>query len=480
MKNYTSRMQFNSRVIFLFIALILTLSGTLVGAVPQLTITQPPAFRQFWSYMYGTATGIAFDDYWIAPLLYVPGLGWYSKPYDGDYGTYARVIPVYEGWKQVGDWETEMQTGGIDDLATIVVAYLIPKTSYPACYPFVSGAQNIPASLEAAAVASDRAMTTGQRKISWSGMDWFVKTSLRNADSYDRVGPGRNYFYDSNDNVWVDTSGKLHLKIVNINNKWTCAEISSALRMGYGTYRFYIDSRLDNLDKYATLGLFTWSDFASVAGNREIDLEFTTWGDNSILPNNAQYVVQPYGVSGNMFRYTMDSTAPSIQSFLWEPSRIAFSSRNELGPLISNWDYTKLSGIPVTKDERVHLNLWLNNSSGTVPGPSSGQPVEIVISKFEFIPWQDPARPVVAISGQAASDSLARTASDNFRFKLFGKVASKDCNGFILNDGSATPLNVLDSGHTFSVGDKLTVEGTLSPTTPKLLDTSSGRITPVN
>ena len=314
MKKCTFRTQLNSRVIYLFIALFLTFSGTPVCATPKLTITQPPAFRQFWSYMYGTVEGLPSSDYWVAPLLYVPGLGWYSKPYDGDYEPYARVVPVYI-YKEKGDWETEMQTGGIDDLATIVVAYLIPKIAYPACYPFVSGAQNIPASLEAAAVASDRAMTTGQRKITWSGIDWFVKTSLRSADSYDRVGPGRNYFYDSSDNVWVDTSGKLHLKIVNINNKWTCSEISSAIRMGYGTYRFYVDSRLDNLDKYATFGLFTWSDFASVAGNREIDLEFTTWGDNSILPNNAQYVVQPYEVSGNMFRYTMDVLGTDILHF---------------------------------------------------------------------------------------------------------------------------------------------------------------------
>lgn len=452
--------------------LVVLIAGSFASAAdaPQLKITQVPVFTQWWSYLYGTVTGVAPGDYWIAPLLYVPGLGWYSKPYDRDYPPYARIVSIRDD----GSWYTQMQTGGIDNLATIIAVYLIPKSSYPACYPFVAGAQCVPESLKAAAVASDRALTSQQRKISWSGQDWYVKTSQSDNHS-GKVGPGSNFFSDSTDNVWVDDNDKLHLKINYSNDRWNCAEIASATRLGYGTYRFYIDSRLDNLDRAATLGLFTWSDIAPVTGNREIDLEFTTWND-SILPNNAQYVVQPYIVEGNMLRYPMTSAVPSIHSFTWEPGKISFSSTDESGSPINSWDFVKTESIPKSADERIHMNLWVNNGSG----PSSGQPVEMVISKFEFTPWDDPAHPTFYLNGRAASANLTRQVSGKYKFKLSGKVIAKDTEGLVLDDGSPTPLRVLDPGHTFEIGNFLTVEGFLNPDAPKQLDTSSGRIMPLD
>lgn len=468
MKTVSVSKRYFLSVILLIITLSLTLSGTSALAEPQLKITQAPVFGQWWSYMHGTVTGVSEGDYWVAALLYVPGLGWYSKPYADDYGNYQRVIFINSG-----AWVTQMQTGGIDNLATIVAAYLIPKASYPACYPFTSGAQCVPESLIAASVASDRAMTTGQRKISWSGQDWYVKTSNSPIAS-GIVGPGSNYFSDSTDNVWVDGESRLRLKILYANNRWNCAEISSATRLGYGTYRFRVDSQLNNIDQYATLGLFTWSDFSPVAGNREIDLEFSTWG-LSILPNNAQYVIQPFGVSGNMQRYVMPSITPTTHTFVWQPGSVSFESRvTGTGALINSWTYTG-AGVPVSADERVHLNLWLNNTSG----PSNGQPVEVAIHSFEFTPWVDPARPTMGINGEAANHSLTRIVADKYRFKLFGKVTAKDTKGLTLDDGSQTPLTVQDPGHTFKVGDFLSVEGVLSGSAPKLLDTSTGRIIPV-
>ena len=264
-------------------------------------------------------------------------------------------------------------------MAAYYAVYLIPKSSYPACYPFISGAQSVPQSLINASVASAIVMTTGQRKINWSGQEWYVKASEVSGVG-GRVGPGYNYFADTTGNVWIDTEGNLHLKITYANGHWSCAELMSATTLGYGTYRFTCNTRLDTIDKNVTLGLFTWSDFASVVGNREIDLEFTTWGD-TILPNNAQYVVQPYGVSGNMLRYQMTSAAPSVHSFAWDPSKVIYTSALPSGSLINTWTFSRSADVPKSLDERVHLNLWLNGAA-----PYSGQPVEVVISKFEFTP----------------------------------------------------------------------------------------------
>src|SRR5574341_2445673 len=113
------------------------------------------------------------------------------------------------------------------------------------------------------------------RQISFSGYMWNVKKSNG------RVGPGPNYFYYSTQNVWVDLSGKLHMKLRKNKGKWYCSEIVSNQNFGYGTYRFYIDSYVDNLDPNVVLGLFTWSDNPDY-NHREIDQEFARWAD----PNN--------------------------------------------------------------------------------------------------------------------------------------------------------------------------------------------------
>ena len=75
----------------------------------------------------------------------------------------------------------------------------------------------------------------------------------------------------------------------------------SAESFGYGTYRFYVDTAPQKIDRNVTLGLFTWSDAPGYA-HREIDVECGTWG-NASDANNAQFVVQPYRPRGHLIRY---------------------------------------------------------------------------------------------------------------------------------------------------------------------------------
>src|SRR4051812_19512341 len=118
--------------------------------------------------------------------------------------------------------------------------------------------------------------------LAFSGYSWVVKASSG------KVGPGPNYFSSSANNVWVDNLGRLHLRITKQGSRWFCAEVVSQASFGYGTYRWYLDSPVDNLDPNVVLGLFTWSDLPDYA-NREIDIEFSRWGAARNL--NAQFVV---------------------------------------------------------------------------------------------------------------------------------------------------------------------------------------------
>ena len=217
-----------------------------------------------------------------------------------------------------------------------------------------------------------------QRTISFSGHNWWVKKSSS------RVGPGPNFFSDSANHVWVDSEGRLHLKIARSGNRWYCAEVVSAESFGYGTYRFYLASAVDALDPNVVLGPFTLNDDPAY-NHRELDIEFARWADRKSL--NAQYVVQPYTVAENMYRFNQPAGVPeSNHSFLWTEQEASFLSLRGLVPLrlsdnvIAEHSFT--SGIPVAGGENARINLWLFRGRA----PTNRQPVEIVISRFEFIP----------------------------------------------------------------------------------------------
>src|SRR4051794_38180284 len=118
----------------------------------------------------------------------------------------------------------------------------------------------------AAAVAVlSAALPARAREISFSGYTWTVKNSRSAA-----VGPGPNVFSDSTNNVWVDSRGRLHLKIVDAGGTWTCAEVIAQASLGYGTYRVTYDTSVDAFDPSVVLALFTWKDSAP-QWHREID-----------------------------------------------------------------------------------------------------------------------------------------------------------------------------------------------------------------
>jgi hypothetical protein len=218
------------------------------------------------------------------------------------------------------------------------------------------------------------------RWISFSGYDWWVKTST------EPVGPGPNYFSDSTNNVWVDGLGQLHLRISNRSNQWQCAELVSARTFGYGSYRFKLASPADSINPNAVLGLFTWSDDGAYA-NREIDIECSRWGD-AAEPDNAQFVVQPYDLNGHLKRFTVpaDQTNATLL-FTWETNRVSFQSqRGEFSPspssanVISNWTYTL--PVPLAGGENLRLNLWLFRGAA----PTDQREVEVILSSFRFVP----------------------------------------------------------------------------------------------
>lgn len=182
---------------------------------------------------------------------------------------------------------------------------------------------------------------------------------------------------NSGSNAWTDANGWLHLRIAREGDIWTCAEVSLLRSLGYGTYSFVVRD-MPRLEPATVLGMFTWDDLESGQNHREIDIELSQWGDPAV--KNAQFVIQPYYVPANSFRF-MAPSAPSTHSFRWEPGRVSFKSiPHTSARVVAGHVFT--SGVPSPGGERVHINLYLYGKSRT----PQRNGVEVVIEKFEFLP----------------------------------------------------------------------------------------------
>ena len=107
---------------------------------------------------------------------------------------------------------------------------------------------------------------TVPRTIQFSGRSWTVKSIVS------PVGPGPNYFSDTSEEVWVDGSGYLHMKIAFRDGNWHSSEVIGDDVLGYGTYTYTLGSRVDLLDRNTVVGMFTWDSSAPEFNFREIDI----------------------------------------------------------------------------------------------------------------------------------------------------------------------------------------------------------------
>jgi hypothetical protein len=307
-----------------------------------------------------------YENYKVITYIFIDGYGWVTKPF-----TDTPKTPINTD----GTFEIDITTGGIDDLAEIIYIGVCRNN---ADIPVVQGG-DLPETLPVLdSVRQKREMCQCHRVIEWSGYSWWVKNSRMG-----KLGPGLNFFSDAPQNVFVDDDGNLHLKIINENGYWKCSEIVSIDTFGYGIYEFELLSG-PAIDKNIVLGLFTWENDVSEEYNREIDIEFSNWGDDE--NKIAQYVIQPWHNDGNLLKFDMPIIeAPSIHLFHWEPDKIQFQSfcfsgsRFTAEEMISEWLYTG-NGIPTTSQENVRLNLWIVDGNT----PSDNQEQEVVVKRFMF------------------------------------------------------------------------------------------------
>jgi hypothetical protein len=337
-------------------------------AVPSITIDPLCSYGAAACNISGRVSGVNLSDYDVAPYIKVDEV-WWTKPYLN-----PPTCPINPS---NGTYSCSITTGGCDRYATAAKVYLIRKSSEPTrCFPCLAPPTN-------PSVATATQNRPYPRTISFSGYKWRVKKAPEC-----RLGPGPNFFSDASSDVWVDGRG-LHLRIKKLLNYWYSTEVILDKSLGYGTYIFLTNSRVDNIDPTAVLGLFTWDSAVYHPTHREMDIEFSRWG-NAGDPKNAQFIVQDSsGLCGatNCSRFAVPSKLLTLY-IVWSPGKADFRvyRGHYVGTppstsLIHRWVKTGAS-VPVPGKENIRFNFWL---FGGRP-PSNGVGGEVIMERFLFRP----------------------------------------------------------------------------------------------
>ena len=224
--------------------------------------------------------------------------------------------------------------------------------------------------------AADR-VDTSERHIQFAGYDWIVRSTGGGAQ-----GPGPNHFSSSEQNVWVDHLGRLHLRITKVNGVWYSAEVTLRKVYGFARYAVELQSSLGHFDPQVVGAFFIYKN-----DTEEADIEFSTWGKPG--DNNAQYVIQPGDQQGNKYRFMWPNEVPSTSVHMidWQESKSRFASYTgkiadtaTAGHKIATWEYQGADN-PRDQDARVKLNLWLFKGQP----PTDGMEAEMVVSDFKLI-----------------------------------------------------------------------------------------------
>jgi uncharacterized integral membrane protein len=235
------------------------------------------------------------------------------------------------------------------------------------------------------------AVGAASKTLRFADRDWEVRDSQSELS-----GPGPNR-WDAR-NVWVDATGALHLKIARREGVWSCAEVTSRQRLGFGSYEFRIESRIDRFDPNIVGGLFLYpTPEVGPDGTHEIDIEWAHWGHAETPIGN--YTVWPARADA-LKKHPLENTHPfpmalsgdfSTHRWIWERDAIDFASfhgyRLDDAALIHRWRFAPPQAADYISQSPMllHFNLWLFRGHA----PLDNQEVEMVIRDFRFTSAKD-------------------------------------------------------------------------------------------
>jgi len=185
---------------------------------------------------------------------------------------------------------------------------------------------------------------------------------------------GENVYSPSN--ISVDERGAMRIRISRTEKDWSCAEASLTRNLGYGTYEFVVRG-LDALEPAVVFGMFTYDYASGAQHNREMDIEISHWG-NPTEKKNAQYVLQPYYVAANVYRFNAPRATLTF-SLHWEQDRATF--RTLRGSALAS-EHVFTAGVPSPGIESIRVALYVFREAVV----KLQHPMEVVIERFTYFP----------------------------------------------------------------------------------------------
>jgi hypothetical protein len=185
------------------------------------------------------------------------------------------------------------------------------------------------------------------RTLEWSGHRWDVRPAGFGS-------PGPNQWSDAPENVRVEGSELVLTIRPDAAGQWAGAEVANQAHLGYGTYRWVVNSDLKRLDAHEVLGMFTYG--GPDPSNNEIDFEPAHWG-NRAWPGGSATVWQDAAAERRRtqsFRYA--GRPPYVHEFVWRPGRIDYVVTEGGGATLLDWTVT--SGVPTPSSEVARINYW--------------------------------------------------------------------------------------------------------------------------
>jgi hypothetical protein len=291
-------------------------------------------------------------------VLFAKNGSWWVQPSDG--APFTAIRPD-------STWKSSVHLGTEYAALLVEPGYPPPATPTTDALPGKGGG--------VVAVATVHALPgpLAPKKIRFSGYEWQVRQMPSDGGGVAHANRASN--------AWTDAKGWLHLRMTHDGGEWAGAELNLSRSLGYGSYSFVV-RQAPRLEPGTVLGLFTYDHLEPGTEHREIDIELSQWGDPAI--KNAQFVIQPYFVPANVFRFMSPAGATLTHSFRWEAGRVSFQTV-QAGPGVRSRvlaEHVFTSGIPSPGEEKVHLNLYVYGRSRT----PQRNGVEVIIEKFEYLP----------------------------------------------------------------------------------------------
>ena len=196
------------------------------------------------------------------------------------------------------------------------------------------------------------AATSAARTITWSGYNWDVRPAGT------AQAPGPNDWSDSSANVQVQGSDLLLSIVKDSSGNWASSEVDNQQHLGYGTYRWVVDTDLSALDANEVLGMFTYG--GSAPSNNEIDIEPSHWGSLSYMTGSATVWQNADAGVSEEHGFNYSSHPPYVNQFTWAPGRVDYLITDAAGATLFAWTVT--SGVPTPSTEVPMINYWRFNN----------------------------------------------------------------------------------------------------------------------